>query len=96
MANDTVCGVLASETACAPKSSSDGDGTIALIPIPEIGTAKVVLESALEELGVFTLSMAPNAGGALTVALRLGGHCAGLTNVAWEMRLSAGIQVQLC
>src|SRR5580700_1186821 len=47
LVNDSNCGRLASESASAPKSSSEVEGTTALAPIPMMGTAKEVLLSAL-------------------------------------------------
>ena|ERR1700676_5394277 len=56
LVNDNDCGRLDSETASAPKSSSAVDGIMALSPMPVMGTANVVLLSALA--GLLTDSVA--------------------------------------
>ena len=61
LVNDTDLGGLASLTASAPKSSSGVDGTIALNPIPVIGTANAVLLSALT--GLLTVNVAARGNG---------------------------------
>jgi hypothetical protein len=64
-----------------------------------MGTTKEVSESRLSGApairGLLTLSWAPNAGGVATVAFRLGGHRAGLTDPA-VAGPAIGNQVQLC
>src|SRR5215467_13357848 len=67
--------------------------------MPEMGTANEVMESRLPlpavVIELWTVSVAPNAGGVFTVACRLGGQKAGLTNPTVVVP-AVGNQVQLC